>query len=79
MSQGHDIEVVRDSNGKGIGFRSPSRQALTRQIALDNARREQLRGGWTPPPPAPMFSAEERAHYERLRAGQPDVNGTASS
>ncbi|MBY0552872.1 MAG: hypothetical protein K2W95_36650 [Candidatus Obscuribacterales bacterium] len=65
-----DLTVVRDSNGKGIGFRSPSRQLLTRQIAESNARRALLTGEFVPPPPAPMFSPEERARYEAMRTGQ---------
>lgn len=64
----NDLEVVRDNNGKGIGFRSPSRVELTRRMShqahLDAVRR----GEWTPPPPAPMFTDAERARYEAVRS-----------
>lgn len=68
-----DLTVVRDSNGKGIGFRSPSRVELTRRMAEQNYRNAVRSGEWTPPPPAPMFTAEQRAHYEALRAAQTPV------
>lgn len=65
-----DLTVVRDSNGKGIGFVSPSRRALTQQIAHRNHLEAVRRGEWTPPPAAPMFTDAERARYEAMRAGQ---------